>query len=230
MLNKEQYYTGTVVEVLDPVLYKIKVDIPGLSIGVEAFPMRGELDEPRVGDFVLLRSLDPIYNSYYLYQKIKENDFIGIRSNGKIVDITPDYIMLGIFDPTAEYNDKAENYRPDTDGNSMVTDWIKLDKEGNLTINLRSNSSINIVSDSTVKIGSNSNIEVSGNSDLKVNGNCTAKVSGNTVIDSPSVTIKGGQLTVEGNAAPNPSSGPFCALPNCAFTGAPHRGNIVSGT
>ena len=105
MLNKDQYYTGTITEIVDPVLYQIKVDIPGIAVSVMAFPMRGELDEPVVGDFVLLRSLDPIFNSYFLYQKIKENDFIGFRSNGKYVDITPDYILLGIFDPSTRKND-----------------------------------------------------------------------------------------------------------------------------
>ena len=247
MLNKDQYYTGTVVEIIDPVLYQIKVDIPGIAVSVKAFPMRGELDEPRVGDFVLLKSLDPVFNSYYLYQKIKENDFIGIRSNGKIVDITPDYVMLGIFDPTIEYNDRSENYRPDSEGNGMVTDWIKLDKDGNLTINLRANSNINIVTDSSITIGGNSNIKVSGNSSISVNGNTdisvsgdsTVNVSGKTAITCPEITVTssskitltgGGSLeTANGGSCSPVGMGGFCALPACAFTGAPHVGNIISG-
>ena len=243
MLNKDQYYTGTVVEILDPVLYEISVDIPGMALAVKAFPMRGEIDEPRIGDFVLLRSLDPVFNSYYLYQKIKENDYIGFRSNGKMVDITPDYIKIAIFDPTVEYNDKT-NYRPDEEGNGMVTDWIKLDKDGNLDINLRANSKINIITDSGITIGGNSDIKVTGNStigvdgdssisvggnsDISVGGNSNVKVSGSTKLTSPDVTITGGKLTVSGTVSP--SNGPFCALPACAFTGAPHTGNIVVGT
>lgn len=200
MQKSDMYYTGTIVEILDPVLYEIKVDIPGVIQGVKAFPFRGEVDEPKVGDFVLLKCLDPIFQSYYLYQKIKENDFIGFRSNGKIVDITPDYIQLGIFDPSLEYTDTGDkNYRPE------VTDWIKLDKDGNLDINLRSNSKIVIKGDS--------NIEVKGNCEL----------------NSPSVTITGGKLTVKGTSSTD-MGGPFNCIPTCPFSGAPHSGKIVTGT
>lgn len=117
MKEADLYYTGTIVEVLDKVLYEIKVDIPGIKSGVKAFPFRGEVDEPRVGDFVFLKCLDPVFQSYYLYQKIKENDYIGFRSNGKMVDITPDYIRVAIFDPGTEYNDPNNNPRPEP------TDW-----------------------------------------------------------------------------------------------------------
>lgn len=211
MLNQDQYFTGTVVEVIDPVLYQIKVDIPGIAIGVPAFPMRGEIDEPRVGDFVLLRSLDPVFKSYYLYQKIKENNFIGFRSNGKMVDITPDYVTVAIYDPGTEYNDsvKDETFRPEP------TDWIKLDKEGNLEINLRADA----------------NITITGNSEISVSGNSNINVSGSTKLNCPDVTITGGKLTVKGISTADPiNGGPFNAIPTCPFSGAPHCGSIVNNT
>lgn len=211
MLNQDQYFTGTIVEVIDPVLYQIKVDIPGIAIGVPAFPMRGEIDEPRVGDFVLLRSLDPVFKSYYLYQKIKENNFIGFRSNGKMVDITPDYVTVAIYDPETEYNDsvKDETFRPEP------TDWIKLDKEGNLEVNLRANS----------------NITITGNSEISVSGNSNINVSGLTKLTCPDVTITGGKLTMKGNSKADPiEGGPFNAIPTCPFSGAPHCGSIVDRT
>lgn len=235
--NNGQYYTGTIVEIVDPVLYQIKVDIPGFNKGLSAFPMRNEIDEPRVGDFVLLYSFDPLYNSYFLYQKIKENDFIGFRSNGKMVDITPDYIAIGIFDPTVEYNDKGENYRPE------LTDWIKLDKDGNLDINLRVNSNINLVGstkvtisencevevtgNSTVTVSGDSSMDVSGNSTISVGGNCDISVTGSTKLKCPDITVSGpGKLTMSGTTSPG--MGPFNCLPNCAFSGVPHGGNMVS--
>ena len=73
-------FIGVIAKVLDPDLYTIEVDIPGENERLSAFPFRGEVDEPRVGDVVFLRELDPIYHSYYLYEKLKENDFIGIRA------------------------------------------------------------------------------------------------------------------------------------------------------
>ena len=39
MKEADLYYTGTIVEVLDKVLYEIKVDIPGIKSGVKAFPV-----------------------------------------------------------------------------------------------------------------------------------------------------------------------------------------------
>lgn len=228
MLNKDQYFTGTVIEVIDTVLYHIKVEIPGQAVTVNAFPMRGELDEPKVGDFVLLRSLDPIYNSYFLYQKIKENDFIGFRSNGKIVDITPDYIMVGIFDPAEEYNDLADNYRP-AEGD-VVTDWIKLDKEGNLTINLRANSNIKIETDSEIAIEGNSNITITGDSTIKVDGSTSLECPDVTIKSSTKIALEGGGSleTSAGSCAPTGSGG-FCGIPTCPFSGAPHVGNKISG-
>lgn len=220
MLNKEQYYTGTIIEVIDTVLYQIKVEIPGFAASVNAFPMRGELDEPKVGDFVLLRSLDPIYNSYFLYQKIKENDFIGFRSNGKIVDITPDYIMVGIFDPAEEYNDLSDNYRP-AEGD-VVTDWVKLDKDGNLFVNLRANSEITI----------------EGNSNITIKGDSVVKVDGKVDLNSPEVKIisnskislgGGGSLETSAGTCSATGMGGFCGIPVCPFTGAPHVGNKITG-
>ena len=224
----EKIFTGTITEIIDPVLYQIKVNIPGIATDILAFPMRGEVDEPRVGDFVLLRSLDPIFNSYFLYQRLKENDHIGFRSNGKMVDITPDYITIGIFDPSIEYNDVSQEgkYRPE------VTDWIKLDKDGNLDINLRTNSTIKILGDSGIEISgksdikvtgdsnvileANSKVEVSGKSDIKVtgdsnvvleanskvdiSGNSEIKVGGNCDLDvSGNTTVKSPNITVNGS-------------------------------
>ena len=219
------YYTGTIVEVVDPVLYQIKVDVPGINKELPAFPMRGEIDEPRVGDFVLLYCFDPIYNSYMLYHKIKENDFIGFRSNGKMIDVTPDYIQLSIFDPSVEYYDdkNKSSHRPEP------TDWIKLDKDGNLDVFLRANSIVNISGESEVNITGNSTVKIGGNSKIEVSGNCDIDVSGNTTVKSPKVTVTGGQLVMKGKSNTD-LNGPFNAIPMCPFSGAPHCGSMVAGT
>lgn len=236
--SEETYYSGTIVEIIDPVLYEIKVDIPGVIKGVTAYPMRGEIDEPRVGDYVMLLSLDPVFQSYYLYKRIKENDFIGFRSNGKMIDVTPEYITIGIFDPSAEYND-VEGYRPE------VTDWIKVDSEGNIDINMRTNSTIKIAGtstieitgDSSIKIDGSSSIEVAGDSstqisgtvNLSIDGDANITASGSATIDSPTVTITGGTLKTTGTSSTT-MDGPFNCIPACPFSGAPHSGSTVSGT
>ena len=219
------YYTGIVVEVIDPVLYQIKVDIPGINKQLPAFPMRGEVDEPKVNDFVLLYCFDPIYNSYMLYHKIKENDFIGFRSNGKMIDVTPDYIKVAIFDPSTEYYDDKDKslHRPEP------TDWIKLDKDGNLEIFLRANSTVTISGDSVVDVTGKSEVKIGGDSTINVSGNSDITVSGNTTLNSPKVTVTGGQLITKGKSNTD-LNGPFNAIPMCPFSGAPHCGSTVSGT
>lgn len=53
--------------------------------------------------------------------------------------------------------------------------------------------------------------------------------NGTVTITAPKMVITGGELDVQGSAAPT-GSGPFCAIPTCLFSGAPHVGPKVSGT
>lgn len=184
------YYLGTITKVLDPDLYHIRIDIPGLSKEVEAYPTRGEIDEPRDGETVLVRDLDPIHHSIYLYSKLKEDSFIGIRSRGKIIEMNEDVITIGIFNKNEEY-ERTDSQIP------KVTSWIKIDDKGN--------------------------IEISGEREITVTSDKSITVN------SDSVTITGGSLTVKGNVLPT-GFGPFCALTNCPVLGAPHVGNKVRNT
>lgn len=223
MKQGELYYTGTIVEILDKLLYEIKVDIPGVKSGVTAYPMRGEIDEPRVGDFVFLRCLDPVFQSYYLYHKIKENDFIGFRSRGKMVDVTPEYIQIAIFNPDNDsWNDFSENTSTDDLGREVggyrpeVTDWVRIDKNGNLNMYLRNNV----------------RIDVSGSEDITIQGNVTLKVNGKTTVQSQNIEIKGpSTLKFNGTCTPvvdsNITGGPFVV--DKTF-GTPGQPIIKSGT
>jgi hypothetical protein len=211
------YYLGVVKNIIeeDDITKEygiIEADIPGVIQGIRAFPKRNELDEPKVGDAILLLCLDPILNSYWIYEKIKENDFIGIRAAGKMIDITPDSISIGIFDKDTEYK---EDERPE-----MKT-YVKIDSEGNMEIKTEGNTSIEIKGDAEIKTDGDTKIESNGETEIKATGGCT--------IDSPDVKIKGGKLTVNGQAGANPN-GPFCALPNCLFTGASHSIGTVLNT
>jgi hypothetical protein len=60
------------------------------------------------------------------------------------------------------------------------------------------------------------------------NGNVTVEAGTKATIKAPSVEITGGQFSMKGTVAP--STGPLCAIPNCLFTGAPHGGNMATGT
>ena len=213
METERLYYLGVVKNIIedkDNGITKeygiIEADIPGVIQGIRAFPKRNELNEPKEGDAILLLCLDPILNSYWIYERIKENDFIGIRAAGKMIDIAPDYISIGVFDKAVYEEDE----RPE-----MKT-YVKLDSEGNLEIKTSGNTCIEVKGNTEIKTEGNTNIETSG-----PNGSCT--------INSPDVKVTGGKLTVNGQAGANPN-GPFCALPNCLFTGVSHSIGTVTGT
>lgn len=227
METERLYYLGVVVDIIedeDAGITKeygiIKADIPGIIQGIQAFPKRNELDEPKKGDAVLLLCLDPVLNSYWIYERIKENDFIGIRAAGKMIDITPDYISIGVFDKSQEYK---EDERPE------LTTYLKLDADGNIEIKSTGEAGIEIEGDVNVKVtNGEANIETAGNTVVK--SDTYIEVNAPEVeINSRDVKITGGMLTTKGSVTPS-GTGPYCALPICPFSGWQHVGTRVTGT
>ena len=54
----------------------VLVDVPGYGEKLPAVPLsRGEMDEPVVGNLVIIMSLDQVYHSVNFYTKLKENTF-----------------------------------------------------------------------------------------------------------------------------------------------------------
>ncbi len=198
----------------------IEADIPGVCKGIRAFPKRSELSEPKEGDAILLTSLDPVLNSYWIYEKLKENDFIGIRAAGKMIDITPDYIGIGVFDPSEEY---GEDERPE------MTSYIKIDNSGNIEIKAAGNNAINIDGNTEINASGDIKINTSGDTEIKTTGNTNIESELNCTVKAMEVKITGGILSVNGNSAPT-GTGPFCAIPICPISGLPHIGNQVAGT
>lgn len=222
MTYKPDFYLGVVTgfkEETEKEEHIITADIPGIATGIIAYPLGNAADEPKINDNIILICLDPVYQSYFVYIKLKENNFIGYRSSGKMIDITPDSVTIGIFDPEAEYKDEE---RPET------TSSIVIDKDNNITIT-GANISITVEDGECNVKADKCNIEadnVNLKGVTKVEGD-TIDFKGITTIDG-NTTIKGGTLQANGTAAPT-GSGPFCGIPVCPFTGAPHVGNIVQG-
>ena len=253
--NKPNYYIGTITYVesdplglltKDKLYHEAVVSVPGVFENVLAFPARTNLDEPKVGDLVVVCSWDPVYNSYCTYEKLKENDFVGFRAHGKMVQINHEKIVVGVFDEGTEYKDDdvpdvspIAHLEMDKSGNITVhaAKDITVNGDANCTITIKGNNTVTINGNNTVKIDGNSEIEVGGNLSTKVSGNMEADVKGNMSVDvkgstelsCPDVTITGGQLTVAGSCAVTGQGG-FCGLPNCLLTNAPHVGHIISGT
>ena len=241
--NKPSYYIGTVTYVendplglltKDRLYHEAVVSVPGVFENVLAFPARTNLDEPKVGDLVVVCGWDPIYNSYCTYEKLKEDDFVGFRAHGKMVHIDHDKITVGVFDENTEYKD------PEAPDVSKLA-HLEMDKEGNITVHAAKNLTVNgdadctitIKGNNTVTINGNSNIKVDGNSEIEVGGNLNAKVGGNgdlnisgsTKLTSPDVTITGGKINIKGQATPD-MNGPFTCVKNCIFSGAPHSSSM----
>lgn len=150
----------------------ILADIPGVAENVKAFPTKDNLDEPKVGDQVLLTSYDSFYHSYFTYKKLKENDFIGFRAAGKMIDITPDKITIGVFDNSNDSYDDGE--RPDCSNYSS----IEMDKDGNITIHAKKNLKI----------------DIDGQTDLTVQGDCniTSKTGKVKIQGAPKIQLNTG--------------------------------------
>ena len=237
--NKPNYYIGTITYVesdplglltKDKLYHEAVVSVPGVFENVLAFPARTNLDEPKVGDLVVVCSWDPVYNSYCTYEKLKENDFVGFRAHGKMVQINHEKIVVGVFDEGTEYKDDDV---PDV---SKLA-HLEMDKEGNITVHAASNitvegdSNCNITIKGNVSLTVEGNVKekISGNVESDINGNLSVTANGSTELSCPDVTVTGGMMTVGGSAAPNGNGG-WCAIPVCPLNGAIHRGDCLAGT
>lgn len=119
-----------------------------------------------------------------------------------------------MFDYATSDGSTSVNIKPDNslEIKNLNKSTIIIDKDGNITVENNGKTEI--------KTKGDTKIETSGKTDIKSNGK--------TTIDSPNVEVTGGQVKIKGTVAP--STGPFCGIPNCLFTGAPHGGDTVMGT
>jgi hypothetical protein len=99
-------------------------------------------------------------------------------------------------------------------------------KKGEVSLKPKA-TTIEIDGDATIKTSGETAIEASGDVSVKGN-NVSVEAAANATIKGVDVSITGGKLTVNGTSAP--ATGPFCGIPNCLFTGAPHGGSMVMGT
>jgi hypothetical protein len=217
-----QFYLGTIVATARtpgeygdlltqaPEFHEAVCDIPGVVSGIKAFPKSNGADEPRIGDPVLLCSFDPTYNSYFVYEVLKESDFIGFRASGKMVDLTPGAITIGVFDQNADF---SRGVRPDCSALAHVT----ISDAGAIDIHAASDITVQADANITINCSGNASVTISGNCDLNVSGNCNVKAGGTLETDG------GTWKTTNGVAVPS-GNGPFCGIPYCPFTGAPQSG------
>lgn len=93
-----------------------------------------------------------------------------------------------------------------------VTKDVTLNVEGNVTQTVKGNVEQSVEGSQTLTVKSDSKIKVEGNAELDVSSNVTFKAT-KTTIDSMLECARAG--------IPD-GKGPFCGLPQCLFSGAPH--------
>lgn len=230
-----EYYLGTIVGVPDSSInFNVIANIPGVIENIVCYPLRCSNDEPKIGDLILIRDLDPEYHSYFVYEKLNENNFTGMRCKGKIIDFTDESLKLGIFDE----GDFKDHEHPDS------TSWIELDEEGHLDIvteddiyietggsligqvtedlkfKVEQDAKIDIGGHTTIDLRNGEEVTVTGDVNFHINGNYSLTVGGELNIDAASINISGGKLKL--NTPDAMRIKPFNSLCACMYTGVPH--------
>jgi hypothetical protein len=138
-----------------------------------------------------------------------------------------------------------------TEGKCLIDtkDEINLDTKdtniissGNLLVETTGNTKIDTTGKTEVITTANMTIDTGANIDIITTGNMLVDTTGNLKIDTTgttdlistglikvdgNVTFEGGDATMLGTAPVTAGKGPFCGLPNCLFTGAPHIGSVA---
>lgn len=197
------FYLGIVADIVEKdevkkTYHQIKADIPGIICGVNAFPLRGDCDEPKKGDPIILLGLDPDYNSYYLYWKLKENDFTGFRAYGKEISIEEGKLVIRSYSE-GEYKD--DEHEPGEENSR-----IELDDQGNITIIANKDANVEIKNNANIKVGNEADIE--------------STVATIKTMDAEIGALNGvGTLKVNHiGVIPNADGGPFIAFPGQLIT------------
>ena len=196
------FYLGIVKEHKEN--FQITADIPGVALDIEAFPLRGDCDEPKPGDPIILLGLDPEYNSYFLYWKLKENDFTGFRAYGKEISIEEGKLVIRAYDGE---NSEDGNKEPGTEKSR-----IELDDSGNITASNKSGAKIEIKEDGEINTASpNEKSRIT----LKNDGNIEISTLGGTL------ALKGAGKIDFGTILANGIPSGFIATPNFLPPGSP---------
>lgn len=199
------FYLGIVADIIEEgdikkTYHQIKADIPGIICGVNAFPLRGDCDEPKKGDPIILLGLDPDYNSYYLYWKLKENDFTGFRAYGNEISIEDGKLVIRTYD-----GDNTDD--PEHEPGEEKT-RIELDKSGDIKVIAKNNVNVEITNNANIKVGNKADIETSL-ADIKA------------VDVEVSAAHGAGTLTVKSKGVIPTGTGPFLATNITPPQGAP---------
>lgn len=184
------------------------------------------------------------YNADGFITRKEVNDPVNGSTTITVYDGTKDKKVL--HSDTTNLDGSSQTQVTDADGNVLFDMVISpegqydmtVGKDPGVTIQITPEGAISISAKAAVGLTCEDAVSIEAQQDVTVKGAnvtveaqqaCTVKGTASVEVNAPQVKITGGQLTVNGNAAPS-GSGPFCGIPACLFTGAPHVGSMVAGT
>lgn len=207
-----------------PVLWKLDEGYDQSMIAAPTTPSSGEL--------VTFPSIDKVIavqrfaKDFYFFQTAK---YTVLRSGEQFTLFSADSTILSNTNIAVKASDvkvEVDNYTLKC--KELVEDVQNRTFEAVQTLSLKANE---IVEEATASLSLKA-AEIA----QEATATLTAKAAQVTVEASAQLQLKGavtqitgGTLQVNGMAAPS-GSGPFCGIPACLYSGAPHVGNIVSGT
>lgn len=233
----DDIYFGPVVGIEDPEnLHRIQVRIRGVfdePIATEdiywALPLMNSAP-PQMGDEVAVLFLGgdiekPVYFPNTILDKAVVDKFLGVYSG--IVDKKKAAKKTGVTAGTASFDE------PETESVAAISASKKATLLGEVLhesggVAGEEIESIYHPSGTFIEIQKDGTVIIHGVKDLFhiIEGDLNGLVEGAMIYKvGGAVTLKVGTLELAGTVAPN--AGPFCAIPNCLFTGAPHTGKTV---
>lgn len=234
------HYFGTIMEIPDSSgSFIIKANVPGVMENITCYPLRSNIDQPKIGDLILIRDLDPEYHSYFVYEKLNENSYTGIRCKGKQLNFTDDSLKLGIFDE-GDYKDSEVpgctswiELKEDGDLDIVLEDDLLIQTEGSIKavseedflLTIEQNASIEIGGHTKINIKNGEEVTINGNVNVTINGDYRLKVTGTLDIDASTIKVGGQTLEIK---TPDGLPGPFNNLCTCMNApGIQHGRNVI---
>jgi phage baseplate assembly protein gpV len=167
-----------------------------------------------------------------------DNVTVSVFDEVKIEHVKEDHVKASAFDEISIEHKKGDSTKISVfdevtfehkKGDSCtvkVFDTELTIKKGEVSVKPKK-TTIEVDGDATIKTTGKTTVEATGDATVK-GANVTVEAKTAATVKAPKVEITGGQLMVKGTVSP--ATGPFCAIPACLFTGAPHGGNMVAGT
>ena len=185
-------------------------------------------------DFALTH--EKVNNSGWVYKSDYRNGTTSIQNDTENPTISIDVnqgengekadsktVTIKVFDTTITATEKDDaELKIETLGNTIID--VKED-----TIDFSTDSAINLATkgDQSLTIEGNANIEVKGTAAVKSDKDAAIEAQNILIKAATKTEIKGGQVILGGTVSPT-GQGALCALPTCAFSGAPHVGNMAA--